>query len=157
MKQRSGRAAYVAEKGRYVYGNAAPSLDIRRELEEENNGSYRVSRNIKKNREKLHVMSPAYIMLLMLCLCTAVMVIIWYVQLQSKVTSQVAVINKLETQLNNLRQDNDEELLRIENSVDLEEIKRIAIGELGMTYAQQGQIVTYSNEGTDYMRRVVED
>ena len=103
------------------------------------------------------MMSPAYIMLLMLCLCTAVMVIIWYVQLQSKVTSQVAVINKLETQLNNLRQDNDEELLRIENSVDLEEIKRIAIRELGMTYAQQGQIVTYSNEGTDYMRRVVED
>ena len=36
---------------------------------------------------------------------------------------------------------------------DLEEIKRIAISELGMTYAEEGQIILYSSAGTDYMRR----
>ena len=77
--------------------------------------------------------------------------------LQSQVTSKVSVVNQLESKLNNMKQANDEENLRIQNSVDLEEIKRIAIGELGMTYAQEGQIVYYSSEGTDYMRKVVED
>ena len=69
----------------------------------------------------------------------------------------MSVINQLESKLNNMKQANDEEELRIANSIDLEEIKRIAIGELGMTYAQEGQIVLYSGEGTDYMRKVVED
>lgn len=40
------------------------------------------------------------------------------------------------------------------SGIDLEEIKRVAIGELGMTYAQEGQIVEYENEEGDYMRRV---
>ena len=102
-------------------------------------------------------MSPAYILVLIMCLCATVGVIIWYVNLESRVTSQVSVINQLESKLNNARQANDEEELRIDNSLDLEEIRRIAIGELGMTYAQEGQIVTYSGEGVDYMRKVVED
>ena len=84
-------------------------------------------------------------------------VIMWYVNLQSLVVSKVADINRMEAELNNLRQANDEEKLRIDNSVDLEEIKRIAIGELGMTYPKEGQIILYTNEGTDYMRKVVED
>ena len=139
----------------YVYGSAAPKIDIRREMEE--TPIRRVSQTTKKNREHVHSMSPAYVLVLMLCLCTACVVIIWYVNLQSQVTSKVSVINQLETKLNNMKQANDEESLRIENSIDLEEIKRIAIAELGMNYAQEGQIVTYSSEGTDYMRKVVED
>ena len=139
----------------YVYGSAAPKVDIRREMENER--LHRVSQATKKNREHVHSMSPAYVFVLLLCLCTAVTVIIWYVNLQSKVTSQVSVINQLESTLNNARQANDEENLRISNSLDLEEIKRIAIGELGMKYAEEGQIVLYSGEGADYMRKVVED
>jgi hypothetical protein len=96
-------------------------------------------------------------MVVLLGLCTTLGVIIWYVNLQSQVTSKVSVVNQLESKLNTMRQANDEESLRIENSVDLEEIKRIAIGELGMTYAQEGQIIYYSGEGMDYMRKVVED
>ena len=102
-------------------------------------------------------MSPAYVFVLMVCFVVMVGVIIWYVNLQSQVTSQVSVINQLESRLNTMRQANDEENLRIYNSINLEEIKQIAIGELGMSYAQEGQIITYSNEGTDYMRKVVED
>ena len=39
------------------------------------------------------------------------------------------------------------------SSVDLEEIKRIAISELGMKYAKEGQVITYSGEGSDYVRQ----
>ena len=53
-----------------------------------------------------------------------------------------------------MRLANDEEYNRIVNSIDLEEIKRIAMGELGMVYAQEGQVITYENKGYDYMRQV---
>lgn len=141
----------------YIYGSAAPKVDIRREMEEETKRVHHVSHETKKNRENNRSMSPAYVMLLLACLSITLGVIMWYVNLQSLVTSKVSDINRMEAELNNLRQANDEEKLRIENGIDLEEIKRIAIGELGMTYPEEGQIITYSGEGTDYMRKVVED
>ena len=42
---------------------------------------------------------------------------------------------------------------KIMSNVDLDEIKRIAIGELGMKYAKEGQVITYSGEGSDYVRQ----
>ena len=153
---REAEKRYARSNQNYVYGNAAPKIDIRREMEDDRH-IHRVSQTTKKNREHVHSMSPAYVFVLMVCFVVMVGVIIWYVNLQSQVTSQVSVINQLESRLNTMRQANDEENLRIYNSINLEEIKQIAIGELGMSYAQEGQIITYSNEGTDYMRKVVED
>ena len=65
-------------------------------------------------------------------------------------------IASLESELNSKKLANDEEYSRITSSVDLEEIKRVAIGELGMTYAKEGQIITYTAEGNDSMRKVSE-
>jgi len=58
--------------------------------------------------------------------------------------------------MNDLKLANDEEYSRITSSIDIEEIKRIAIGELGMNYALEGQIVTYTNECSDYVKQVAE-
>ena len=38
--------------------------------------------------------------------------------------------------------------------MDLEEVKRIAMQELGMRYAEEGQIIRFSGEGSDYIRQV---
>lgn len=48
---------------------------------------------------------------------------------------------------------NDEEYSRITSNINLEEIKRIAIGELGMTYATEGQVIPYESNSNDYMRQ----
>ena len=48
---------------------------------------------------------------------------------------------------------NDETYTKIMSSVDLEEIKRIAVSELGMKYAKEGQVVQYTGEGNDYVRQ----
>lgn len=142
-------------RGQYVYGSVAPKVDIRRQIEE--TPGHRVSQDVKKNRAKARSMSPLYAAYLMAALFFAGVILINYVNLCSQLTSQVATINQMESHLNKMKMDNDEEMNRINNHIDLEEIKRIAIGELGMTYAQEGQIVTYSGEGADYMRKVVED
>ncbi len=99
-------------------------------------------------------MSLGYVMFLMAAMSVCAVILINYLQLQAEMTTKVKHIASLESQLNSMRLENDETYNRIVSSIDLEEIKRIAIGELGMTYAQEGQIISYSGVGNDYMRVV---
>ncbi len=139
----------------YVYGNTARRLDVQRQLEQE--PKRRLSHETRKNREKARHMNLGYVVFLMAAFCTCAFILINYIQLQSELTNRTRGLATLESQLNNLRLENDEAYSRITSSVDLEEIKRVAIGELGMTYAEEGQIITYSNVTNDYMRQVNQD
>ncbi|MBQ8591220.1 MAG: cell division protein FtsL [Lachnospiraceae bacterium] len=138
----------------YVGGSTVRKLDIPASIEEA--PRKKLSHTTRKNREKAHYMNFAYVMFLTSALVAAGFILIGYIQLQSDITNSVKNIARLESQLNNLRADNDEQLSRIESSIDLEEVKRIAINELGMRYADEGQIILYSGEGSDYVRQVAE-
>ncbi len=99
-------------------------------------------------------MNLGYVAFLVLVMCVAGYVLVNYIQLQADITRVTEHIASQERELNNLKVANDENLSRITSSVDMEEVKRVAIGELGMVYPQEGQIITYSNEGCDYVRKV---
>ncbi|MDE5680110.1 MAG: cell division protein FtsL [Lachnospiraceae bacterium] len=136
---------------RYIEGNTARKLDVRRAMEEK--PKKKLSNEARKNRDRAYHMNFGYVIFLAAALCVAAYVLIGYIQLQADLTAQVEQIASLESRLNNMRLANDEELVRINSSIDLEEIKRIAIGELGMTYAAEGQIINYTNESSDYVRQ----
>lgn len=135
----------------YVDGSTARQLDVRRAIEEE--PRKKISNETRKNRERAHHMNFGYVVFLALAMLVASYVLIGYIQLQAETTAKVEKIASLEKELNNLKLSNDDELARINSNVNLDEIKRIAIGELGMVYAQEGQIVYYNNEGSDYVRQ----
>ena len=101
-------------------------------------------------------MNPACVLFLAVALMVSGAILISYIHLQSDITNSMNRIASLESQLNDLRLSNDEEYSRIESNIDLEEIKRIAIEELGMTYAVEGQVVEYSSEGSDYVRQIAD-
>ena len=67
--------------------------------------------------------------------------------------SMITEVSRMESELNSLKLANDEEYSRITSNINLEEIKRIAIGELGMTYATEGQVIPYESNSNDYMRQ----
>lgn len=138
----------------YIYGNAVPKQNIDWQIEEA--PKKHLSNEARKNREKAHHMSLGYVLFLVAALCCAGVILINYIQLQSSLTNMSEYLTTQERRLNTLRVDNDETLNRINSSIDMEEIKRIAIGELGMTYAKEGQIETYTTEGNDYLRRVAD-
>ena len=144
------RTAY--RNSAYVHGNVAVNVSVQRQLEEV--PRRRISNETRKNREKARHMSLGYVAFLMAALITCAVVLINYVQLQAELTNKTEVIASLESELNTKKLSNDEAYNRVTSNIDLEEIKRIAIGELGMIYAKEGQIVTYSNAGNDYMRQV---
>jgi len=107
-----------------------------------------------RRHKKRHHMSLGYLMFLSLAMIIMVGTLAFYISLQSKVTTSLKNIAKLENELNEMKQDNDEAYNRTNGQLNLDEIKRIAIEEYGMTYATEGQIVTYSDGGGgDYVRQ----
>jgi len=155
------QSAYT--KNAYVGGSAARQLeierrykevreqtDVRRQLEQPRK---QLSHTTQKNRDKAHHMNFGYVLFLTAALVLTGFVLISYIRMESNITSSVKQISRLESQLNSLKLSNDEHLSRIEAAMDLNEIRRIAITELGMTYAQEGQIIEIPDEGSDYVRQ----
>ncbi len=113
----------------------------------------RLSNTTRKNREKAFHMNAGYVLFLSAALAFAVVTLCSYINLQSDITNQVDAISEMESRYNNMKLSNDEEYNRINSSIDLEEIKAVAIGELGMTYAKEGQIINVEDSETDYVRQ----
>ncbi len=108
-----------------------------------------------QRNERRHKMTLGYLLFLSLAMVLMVGTLAWYISLQSQVKNSVKNIAALESQLNNLKQDNDEAYNRANGNVDLDEVKRIAIQEYGMTYASEGQIIRYTDGGgNDYVRQI---
>lgn len=150
----TNRKQHISNGNVYIYDNVARDLNVRRQLEEE--PRKQLSNETRKNRDKALHMNLGYVFFLMGALCVCAVVLLNYLQLQSDVTTKVKSISKLESDLNTRQLANEEAYNRIVSNVNLEEIRKIAIGELGMTYAGEGQIITYESAGYDYMRRVSE-
>lgn len=138
----------------YIDGTAARQLDVRRAIEEE--PKRQLSHGTRKNRERAHHMNFGYVLFLALAMLVAGYVLIGYIQVQADLTAQLEQIASLESELNYLRLYNEDELARINSNINLEEIKQVAIGELGMVYAEEGQILFYENEGSDYVRQIAD-
>lgn len=145
---------YTARSGAYVQGNAARRLE--EELYAPRQPKGQRNHTARKNREKAYHMSFGYVLFLSCALLSAGVILMGYIGLQADITNSIKTISSMESELNALKLKNDEEYSRITSSVDLEEVKRIAIQELGMQYAQEGQIVVFSGEGSDYVRQIAD-
>lgn len=139
----------------YVHGNTVTKPDVHEEIRKRPRP--KVNNNtIRKNRERAKHMNIGYVLFLCAALVATGMILIYYVGLQSDITNSVKHISALERELNDLRVANDEEYSRITSKIDLEEIRRVAIQELGMQYATQGQIIPFTSENNDYVKQMAE-
>ena len=143
---------YNRRSNTYVYGNTVRKLDVQRQIAEPQ--KRQLSREVQVNRAKAKHMNFGYVVFLVAALTMAAVILISYVRVQAEITTMTEYIAKQEKVLNNLKISNDEALTRIDSRLDLEEVKRVAIGELGMTYPQEGQIVAFTSVDNDYFRRV---
>lgn len=150
--KRTGTVRY--ERNAYVAGTAArqaePAGRPGRELKQPKR---QLSHSTRKNRDRAKYMNLAYVLFLTAAMAVTGIILVNYIRMESSITQSVEKMADLESQLNNIRTENDETLNRIESSVDLNEIRRIAITELGMVYAGEGQIVEIPDEGSDYVRK----
>lgn len=138
----------------YVQGNTARKLQALPAYDEPRQPRKKISNRTRKNRERALHMNVSTVLSMAAAMVVAGLILTVYLTLQSDITNSIKHIAALESTLNELKMENDENYSRITSSVDLEEVKRIAMQELGMRYAEEGQIIRFNGEGSDYIRQI---
>uniref|UniRef100_UPI0040565BB7 hypothetical protein n=1 Tax=Agathobacter sp. TaxID=2021311 RepID=UPI0040565BB7 len=105
----------------------------------------------RRNRERAMSMSRGYVAFLTVCVLLSAFSAFSLIQIQSQITQRMKRIAALESQVTDLRADNDARHNEIMTSVDLNYIKDVAINELGMSYAAEDQIIYYTVENNNFM------
>lgn len=146
----------------YVDGNTVRRMeavpDYRRQREErerrEREAEQKRKRRIaRRNQEQALRVSRSYVAFLTMAALIFAVFAGLYVCIQSDITARMNTISRLESQIADVRAENDEAYKRINTSVDLENIRNVAMEQLGMSYAKESQIVYYSVEDDDYMNQ----
>ena len=148
------RNVYRRSGGEYQHTSAARKLQTVPNTEQR--PVKKISHATRKNRERALHMNIGYVLFLVTAMVTAGMILTGYLKLQADITNSIKNISSLESQLNNMKMDNDENYSRITSNINLEEVRRIAIQELGMQYAEEGQIIVFNGEDGDYVRQTGE-
>lgn len=110
----------------------------------------------KSHRQEKDTLSIPYCIFLAAACVLTLTLGAYYLQQQALSTSSQKKIASLESTLAELKKENADELNRIETSVNLEEIRDIAINELGMVYATQDNVVLYENISQNYVSQYEE-
>jgi len=147
------RISEEARRQRYIDGTEVTRENV---AEFMNTAPRLVDTKVKTNQEKAKSIGFFDLLRLAPVLICVVVVISSYISSTTQLTIATKQVSTLEKQVYNAKLANDEELQRIESAVNLEEIKRVAVEELGMTYATDGQVVIISDEGSDYVRQMEE-
>ena len=112
-----------------------------------------LSESAKRNRERATGIGPGYVLFLVAISAAILFFCIHYLQLQTEITQRMKVVASLESELTTLKEDNDAYYAQVTSNLNLSEIKKIAIGKLGMRYPKDEQIHTYETEGRCYVRQ----
>lgn len=142
----------------YVKGNTVRELEApirrdtrsREELEEIKRRKRRKNA-ARRNRQRELEMNRGYVAFLTVCVLAAAVSAGALVYMQSQLTNRMRNVASLESQVIDLRADNDARYKSLTTSVDLNHIKEVAIKKLGMSYPKEKQVVYYSVENSNYM------
>lgn len=145
----------------YTQGNTARKLNMVPETierpEEKRQKERQVKKNpnkqISKNAERARAFSPIYTCMLMVATVFLFGSCFYMLTIQATITEQRREIAMLESNLNDLTDNNDEMSKRIESSVNLPEVCEVATTELGMVYPKAGQVVSYEASNPDYVKQ----
>lgn len=132
---------------------ARPALGPGQELTRQGKS---LSREAQRNRAKANNMNRNFAIFLGVLGVVVVFCSINYLRLKTECTSKRSQVASLESQLAELKEDNDAYESQVTSSEDLERIKKVAIGRLGMKYPSNQQTETYTTEGGSFVRQYQE-
>ena len=112
-----------------------------------------VSAAAQRNREKAMGMSRGFVVFLSVVCVAVLFFCVNYLQLKADLTAKMSTVATLESQLTQIKEDNDAYYSQVTSNVDLSRIKKIAIGRLGMKYPTEDQKKTYTTSGNSYVRQ----
>lgn len=151
--------ANTSRRQAYIEGNTVRRFNTapaRRETTQPEQQPKRTSRQVRKNRNREMHMSAGYVVFLTIAAVVGLVVCIQFLQLRSQVASQADSITAKQQELVELKDENNTKYNNIMDSVSLDEVRDRAVNQLGMVYAQNGQIIEYQNPESDYVKQYEE-
>ena len=141
----------------YVNGTAAPDDFWKERSQEEVHRSTQDLRlAARRSREHVVQMNLRYTLFMAFLVAAMTFSLIGYIKLKADISGTNKKIASLESQLTELKSSNNEVYNEITGNVDLEEIRNIAVNEFGMKYADQDQIVIYSESKGDSVHQIAD-
>ncbi|MGN0165132.1 MAG: hypothetical protein ACI39R_03030 [Lachnospiraceae bacterium] len=143
----------------YNYDNLARKYSVEEEkrqerLEQIYKKTERNSRNNEQAATHLHsgidFVSVVVLSLALVCLATFGL---QYLVVSSQITEVKKEVSALNSSYKELKSMNDEAYNAIDNSVDIGHVYEVAVGELGMVFPDENQIVTYDYQEEGYVRQ----
>lgn len=147
-----------AETGRAGRAGQSPARTRRYEETAEARG-VRVAEANREAGKTVRRSSPAAMSLqtvagMLVIIAVMTVVLIYYIKLQADVTRTSQEIASLEQQLTQIKAENDASYNEINDSISLEEVRKRAIQDLGMKYADRDQVIIYSGTEKDSVHQV---
>lgn len=138
----------------YIHGSAVrkeePRQPFREPLRQEHP---KRGHALRHSQEKATQADRLFIFAFMIASCCTLWICINYLQVRSVMTRRMDNIKRLEQELDAQKSENDITQTRINTSVDLDYVYRVATEELGMVYANQDQIRLYHQTESEYVRQ----
>ena len=139
----------MAQAG-YVSGTSARKLQT---VERPVIRSERHTVTIRREQDKALPMDLPYVVMLTIAAIFTLYLCISYLQLQAALTARLDHIEQLEKSIETLKADNDALETRINTSVDLDHVYKVATEEMGMVYANKDQVRLYNKTESEYVRQ----
>lgn len=157
----SSHSRYSGRGGQaYVEGSAARAYDVeplrreqeRKRREEEYQRRERERRN--PYSERLNFRSTPCICVVLIMAVAAVFYLCFsYVQTQNQLHEQRQQVVAIQSDIAQMKEDNEQEYQTVVDSVDLADVYRKATQELGMVRAKKDQVYTYQNKKSDMVKQ----
>ncbi|MBU5480423.1 hypothetical protein [Blautia sp. MSJ-19] len=170
VTSRKSRTNARNARGMYVDGNTARRLqevperprrtaatqNARRVREPDRQAVSRprqLSREAQRNRAKAMSMGRGFVVFLAVVSVAVLFCCVNYLQLKSELTGKMKTVASLESELSQIKEENNAYESQVTSDVDLNTIKKLAIGRLGMNYPTDDQKKTYSMPSNSYVRQ----
>lgn len=138
-------------KSQYSYeGNAVRQIEA---IPQEEPGKKQKNRTTSSRRAKRQKLGTGYVMFLAGVSALTVGVCVQHLQIKAEIAAQNRQIIALESNLLQLRSDNDAYYSKVQTSVDVEFIKNIAMNQLGMKYPTEEQVYVFDADENSYVRQ----
>lgn len=101
-------------------------------------------------------MNKGYVLFLSIAAIAALFICVRYLQIQSEITNRSEAIAALQSKLTELKEENTAMYNAATDSVDLEELRKRAVEDLGMVPATPDQVMEYDSPTSSYVKQYEE-
>lgn len=139
----------------YIKDNVVrkPHFEADPEIEFDHVRQAQINRERRRKREYAREMNRKQIGFHIICAAIVFAAVALNLSMISKTETAKKEIGNLNEQVVDLKATNDEIESNMNANINAEEIRRVAIEELGMVYMNQNQVVMYDCEESEYVRQ----